>query len=90
MRAQILIDAILILLLFLFCWKVIGRPLINWLAPVRDVREPDVADPTNAAQLRALKAKLIEKQTLLKNKHEIAQVQKQLAEVNDKLANLAV
>ncbi len=85
---RILIDVVIGLLLFAFLWKTLGKVLICWLVPIRDVREPDV-DPTNAAELKALKAVLIEKQSKLKNKGEIAQIQKQLHEVNEKLSKFA-
>ncbi len=84
---KILFDFILIILLFLFIWKVLGKALIRTVAPEPNVREPDV-DPTNASELRVLRATLAEKLTKLKNKNQIAQVQKQLDEVDANLAKL--
>ncbi len=82
------IDAVIILLLFLFVWKTIGRGLIAWMTESKVARKPDV-DPTNAQELKALRSTLVLKRNKLKNKGEIEQVQQQLNEVNAKLADLA-
>lgn len=85
---KILIDAVLAILLFLFVWHTLGKPLVRWSSSETDVREPDV-DPTDAVALKELKVKLTERLTKLKNKREIAQLRKQLNEVNAALADLA-
>jgi hypothetical protein len=82
-----LIDVVIAILLFLFVWYLLGRPIIRIFTPKAEPLPP--IDKTSAVELKRLKADLEAKKAKLRNKREIDRIQEQINEVNSHLADLA-